>query len=246
MPMLPLRIVFLTLSTVVVLTPIAFSAFVVDFTNQPTIDMFIGDGVGDTAGPFVIDGQNRTLTTTAISHGGTLSTEASPNFALAIDSNLSGEDPTEFGLGESWAFEFDGDVFLTGVNLTGLNSANHWTLSSTDWVGLTIPTGSANVSFDSSTGTITLDGSETVDDFTLFELTGANDPLALPILASTDVLIASDVGDATSNIESLTFHAPTAVPEPSSWIFLGLVACCVGSYRYLIRPLGIGLAVPGE
>lgn len=185
-------------------------------------DSFDGDGVGDSSAAFVdLDtGTSATLTTRGLVSGGSLNSNSG---ALGIDvtGDTSNTGPEFFNLGESWTFDLDVDAVWEGISFTFFNQTETFTVSSTDFVGLTL-TPDPEVTYNSSLGAFTF-ATSGGDSFTFVEL-GAI--AGLELSAGSDFTISfGDSGSRSGNakLNSITFGDLTPVPEPSSVALMSLL-----------------------
>jgi hypothetical protein len=205
------------------------ATLVLTFANN---DPFEDDNAGDTAGPFTdaMTGFSGMITTSAVLPDGGLN----PN-AGSLGVNAAGSDtPGSFDPGESWSFSWDVPTEFAGIGFGAYNADvgdmhdDQFSVRSDDWISLLITPGSSEVMFDMSTGTFTFDNVGIDDDFSAADLGGAVpvDVGTLITISFTDLDPGGTAGIA--HIASLSFNI-TGIPEPSAFLFGGLVGVVVGS-----------------
>ena len=209
-------------------------AGVIDFDITNDLPHFSGDGINQMAGPFNIDGYFGTITTSGLVGG----TELGFDGAVGL-----GVGDGDFDFGDAWAFRWDIDVLLKGVTVLNLNSGNEVTLQSDDWIALGVdPNPSPFVSFDSLTGTYTLNGSQSGDDWAINDFV-AGSGIDLLVTAGTDITFTNiTIGEDNLELRSLSFASFT-VPEPATWLYCA-TAGLIGVCRRRIRRMKKEIAEP--
>jgi hypothetical protein len=181
---------------------------------------FDNDGAGDDTTPFVLldpaTGDTGVITTNAVGGTGDLNENAT---SLGVQGTTNDRfDPTEF-----WTFEWDQGSEFAHIDFGLYSTAgeqNGFTVQSAAFVGQSITPGSANVTFNSTTGTFTFANGTASDVFNTAALYGAGPIPRIP--TGTDVTIAYNAGvGEQAIIEQIGFN----IPEPSSAILLAAGAC---------------------
>jgi hypothetical protein len=171
-----------------------------------------------------------TITTNAIGPDGNLDTD---NNELGIDSSVSGDASDSFDPTESWSFSWNVASEFIGIDFdsysTSGNDGDQFSISSPDWIGRSITTGTG-VTYTSGTGTFVFDNAAvTNDDFTAANLGGAVATAsgAVITISFADINAASGFDDGASEITDISFNL-VVVPEPSAFLFGGLVCGVIG------------------
>ena len=198
----------------------------IDFENATVGQQFSNDVVGGEAGPFMIDTDMATFTTSSLS-GGFL--EAT-SFGLGINSGGGDPDTESFNVGEEWGFTSSIDLLMVAFDIGGLQTEETFDVRSDAWINLTSVTTGNGVSFEAATGTFTVTDGPASDIFTLAELTGGR---VLPVFAGTEVVFGNLTSSFGPNddveLQSITFRA---VPEPTSvFVFIPLAVACATRRR---------------
>jgi len=179
------------------------------FANSGQFD---GDGVSDTAGPFVDSATDVvfTLTTTAITGDGV-------NTLNENSGTVAPGSTDTWAAGDTWTFTSDRNLLFQGIDFSGIGAGESIDISSPAWASLTPGALGAGVSF--SAGTFTLSNGNTNDDFSLADLGGID--LIVPIGQSiTFGNVVGNVGD----LQDFTVTALASAPEPST-LGLLLIGC---------------------
>ena len=113
--------------------------------------------------------------------------------------------------GDSWTFDWDRDTSLHGFSMEIYNNIQV-SLQSDDWIGLSVTPGHSSVTFNSTTGTITMvNRGITYDPFDLNDLTSGDDILV--VRAGTDVTFHYNGSIATSEIRSMSWNMNPDISE---------------------------------
>lgn len=175
-------------------------------------DAFDNDTAGSTAGPFTDPVSGQSGTVTSVSFGSGTFWASGGSQSGVNNSSLSGT--------EEWVIEWDKPTQFVSIDLSALSPGLNASVQSDAWIGASITPGDAtNVSFNSATGTFSLDGNETGDAFDQSELYGTS---AIPIIAA-----GTNVRFFTATASSYSFQAMgfnILVPEPASLSLLSLGA----------------------
>jgi hypothetical protein len=153
-----------------------------------------------------------------------------------LNAASASDEEASFDPGESWSFSWNAPTEFAGVSFGAYSQIGGMTLhndqfsiQSDDWISLMITPGSAEVAFDMSTGTFTFDNVGT-DDFSATDLGGAV-PVAIGSLITINFTDLDPGGtEGVAHIASLSFNI-TGVPEPSAFLFGGLLCGVIGAAR---------------
>ena len=191
----------------------------IDLEDAITAALFDGDGIGDAAGPFLIDGESVNFSTDALT--GVVATNS---FGLGLNSGVNDPDAESFNIGESWTINADKALFFTGLELGGLQIEETFTIQSNQWINLSGVVTGAGVTYTAATGTFSLTDGQAGDIFTDAELTGG---VSLTLLAGSNLTLGNLESTFGLNddveLENISFRF-NPVPEPTS----GLVMAGLG------------------
>jgi hypothetical protein len=196
----------------------------VDFQNG---DQFEGDLIE--GGSWVVDGVTISTTnmihhtdhidsTWNITNGGAGGPNGVNNGAATGDGGTVFDADTEV-----WTFALDTDVTTwDGIVFQGFTGTDAFFVQSDDWIGLSVTTVSADVAFDSGTGTLTFSAAGGALGFTFADISTGT---LLPVAAGNDISFGatnSINGGGGVRLDAFSF---AVVPEPSTYAFmLGLLA----------------------
>lgn len=195
-----------------------FGDRIINFESTDGLE-FLGDSVGDTAGPFTIDGYDVTFTTQDIVPSGVVATSS---FGLGVDSGTGDPDPGSFNVGETWVVSADHRLNFMGLELGGLQTEETFSVQSNSWINLSGIVTGTGVTYESSSGTFVLTDGPVGDAFTLNELTGG---VLLPVFNGSSISFGNLTSTFGPNddveLQNITLQA---IPEPASIQYALLIA----------------------
>ena len=214
----PLVLGIVTVAAAFFFPSTGFADRIINFESADGVE-FLGDAVGDTAGPFTIDGYDVTFTTQAIAPGGVVATSS---FGLGVDSGTGDPDPASFNLGEAWVVSADHRLNFVGLELGGLQIEETFSVQSNSWINLTGIVTGTGVTYEASSGTFVLTDGPAGDVFTLNELTGGT---LLPVFNGSSISFGNLTSTFGPNddveLQNITLQA---IPEPASIQYALLIA----------------------
>lgn len=201
----------------------AATTFITNNTTPKTLASNEGDaGVGLTNGTTNngLDqdaaGDSTALTLSADDGGGTITfstINVSGSNKLVMDGDSMGHGNDKWGNSQNWTFSLDQTISFDALTFKTINET--MTLSSAAWVGNTVTAGS-NWSFDDTTGTISILGSNGPGTY---DFTGSG----FSSVTSGTSITFGFLGSAGGG-EELTSFTISPVPEPSAALLGGLGA----------------------
>jgi hypothetical protein len=189
----------------------------ITFANGDTFD---GDVAGSLAGPFTDAATPLTaeILTSAVAPAGSVVNTVAGQLGI----NDPGADTVDaFDNGESWIFSWSQNSQFVGIDLGGYSTLAEdfaFSVQSPELVGLVITPGSANVAFNSGTGTFTFDSGTLSDIFTATDLYGSG---PIPVIANTRTIKFSfSAAGENAFVQGMSFNL--LIPEPSSAVAMTL------------------------
>jgi hypothetical protein len=145
--------------------------------------------------------------------------------AAMLGINAPGADTADaFDSGESWTFTWSQNYQFVGIDLVDYNATDgdfSFSVQSPELIGASITPGSANVVFNSVTGTFTFDADTAADDFTASDLYGVG---TIPTIHNTRSLTFAYTSTDPNGASVTDMSFNLLIPEPSSVALLSFGA----------------------
>lgn len=140
-----------------------------------------------------------------------------PN-GIKVDELASGDGGKVFDGGtEVWGFTINDDITSwESISVDGFTGTDGFFIQTSDWIGLSMTPTNADVTFNSTTGTITVFAT---NGQKVFGFADISDGTLLPVSNGTEIRFGADGGGGGVRLDAWSFNV-ASVPEPSTYALL--------------------------